>query len=163
MDNIYTTSIMSKRVQLFDTHIGSNIDDVLMDSIRSTSEGTCLDDAYIKPGSCTFISKSAPRINGRIISFEVTFKYESYRPMDGAIIKCTVVNVTKAGIRAEIVDGISASPAVIFINRDHYYNDEMFSQVKESDIISVTVINSRCERTDTYISIIAQLNSPDTA
>ena len=158
MDDIYTSSIMTKRVQLFDTHVGSNINEVLIDVIRDTCEGTCLYNAYIKPGSCEFISKSAPRINGRIITFEVVFKYESYRPMDGAIITCTVVNVTKAGIRAEIVDGKIPSPAVIFINRDHYYNDEAFSNIKETDVISVTVINSRCELTDSYISIIAQLN-----
>jgi DNA-directed RNA polymerase subunit E'/Rpb7 len=157
MDNIYATSVMTQRVQVEFTCIGSTINEVLMENIRATYEKTCLDGAYIKPGSSIFISKSSPRVNGHIVSFEVVFKYESYRPLDGSVIDCTVVNVTKAGIRAEIIDGVNPSPVVIFIYRDYNYDNENFTAIKEGDKIRTRVINSRCDKTDTYVSVIAEL------
>ena len=157
MDNIYATSVMTQRVQVEFTCIGSNINDVLMENIRATYEKTCLDGAYIKPGSSIFISKSSPRVNGHIVIFDVVFKYDSYRPLDGSEIDCTVVNVTKAGIRAEIIDGVNPSPVVIFIYRDYNYDNESFTAIKEGDKIRTRVINSRCDKTDTYVSVIAEL------
>jgi DNA-directed RNA polymerase subunit E'/Rpb7 len=157
MDNIYATSVMTQRVQIEFTCIGSNINEVLMENIRATYEKTCLDGAYIKPGSSIFISKSSPRVNGHIISFDVVFKYDSYLPLDGSEIDCTVVNVTKAGIRAEIIDGVNPSPVVIFIYRDYNYDNESFTAIKEGDKIRTRVINSRCDKTDTYVSVIAEL------
>jgi hypothetical protein len=75
-------------------------------------------------------------------------------------INCIAVNITKsAGIRAEIAD-ISPSPAVIFITRDHHYNDDYFSQIKEGDRFSATVIGQRFELNDKFISIIAKLIEP---
>ena len=155
--DIYATSIMTQRVHVEFTCIGSNINDILMENIRSMYENTCLNGAYIKPGSSIFISKSAPRVNGHMASFDVVFKYDSYRPLDGSEIDCTVVNVTKAGIRAEIIDGVNSSPVVIFIYRDYNYDNNKFIAVKERDKIRARVINSRCDKTDTYVSVIAKL------
>jgi DNA-directed RNA polymerase subunit E'/Rpb7 len=155
--DIYATSIMTQRVHVEFTCVGSNINDILMENIRSMYENTCLNGAYIKPGSSIFISKSAPRVNGHMASFDVVFKYDSYRPLDGSEIDCTVVNVTKAGIRAEIIDSVNSSPVVIFIYRDYNYDNNKFIAVKERDKIRARVINSRCDKTDTYVSVIAKL------
>ena len=73
-------------------------------------------------------------------------------------IRCTIKNVTKAGIRAEIVGDMS--PVVIFIARDHHYQSKYFSERKEGEDISIKVIGQRFELNDKYISIIATLVEP---
>ena len=56
------------------------------------------------------------------------------------IINCNVKNITKAGIRAE-VDSEGQSPIVIFIARDHHYNNKQFNELKEDEN------RSACNRT----------------
>ena len=75
------------------------------------------------------------------------------------VIKCIAKNVTKAGIRAESV--ISPSPIVVFVTRDHNYNNEYFSSINEGDTINIKVIGQRFELYDTHISIVAQLVEPN--
>ena len=52
------------------------------------------------------------------VVFNVSFKCNICRPDEGMKIKCKIVNITKAGIRAESQS--SPSPVVVFIARDHY-------------------------------------------
>ena len=72
------------------------------------------------------------------------------------IINCNVKNITKAGIRAE-VDSEGQSPIVIFIARDHHYNNKQFNELKEDEKIEVRVIGQRFELNDTFVSVIGEL------
>jgi hypothetical protein len=49
---------------------------------------------------------------------------------------------------------------VVFIARDHNYNNEQFSDVNVGDKFNVRVIGQRFELNDKYISIIAELVKP---
>ena len=71
-------------------------------------------------------------------------------------IKCKVDNITKAGIRASYFNNIE-SPIMVFIARDHYYNNSTFTKIKENDIIIIKVIGIRYELNDNFIYIIAEL------
>ena len=72
-------------------------------------------------------------------------------------IKCKVDNVTKAGVRASYHQQNVESPIMVFIARDHYYNNSSFTKVKENDTIIIKVIGIRYELNDNYIYIIAEL------
>jgi hypothetical protein len=72
------------------------------------------------------------------------------------IISCLVKNITKAGIKAESAYE-KPSPIIVFIAKDHHYNVQQFSEVKEEDIINVRVIGQRFELNDKYVSIIGEL------
>ena len=52
------------------------------------------------------------------------------------------------------------SPYILFIARDHYYDDEYFNSIKENDNILAKVIGHRYDLYDTNISIIAELVKP---
>jgi hypothetical protein len=86
----------------------------------------------------------------------VVFECDVCFPVEGMLISCLAKNITKAGIRAESAFD-TPSPIVVFIARDHHYNDESFSKVKEGDKIDVRVIGQRFELNDKYISIIGEL------
>ena len=76
------------------------------------------------------------------------------------VINCVARNITKAGIRADIETPDNKSPVIIFIARDHHYNSDYFSSIKENDNIKIRVIGQRFELNDKYISIIAELIQP---
>ena len=74
------------------------------------------------------------------------------------IINCNVKS-TKIGIRAEL--NAEINPFLIFITRDHHYDNENFSKIKVNDIINVKIIGKRFELFDEYISIIGELENID--
>ena len=52
------------------------------------------------------------------------------------------------------------SPLVIFIARDHHFQNAYFNNINESDIIHIRVIGQRYELNDKFISVIAEIIVP---
>jgi DNA-directed RNA polymerase subunit E'/Rpb7 len=140
--------------------IDKNLKETITKKIKKEYEGKCIVEGYIKNDSCEIISYSSGLIKGVNIIYDVIFKCKTCFPVEGMNINCIAINITKsAGIRAEIA-GVKPSPAVIFITRDHHYNDDYFSQIQEGQTFSATVIGQRFELNDKFISIIAKLIQP---
>lgn len=154
---IYSRALLTKTINVSILMIGKNIRETIQEIISSNFEGKCLVEGYIKKGSSKIITYSSGLIErGTNISFEVVFECEICFPVEGILLSCVAKNITKAGIRAESATEIP-SPVVIFIARDHHFNNKLFSEIKEDDIFNVKVIGQRFELHDKYISIIAEL------
>ena len=154
---IFTTITFQKKVHIMFKSVGKNIKDTLLKIIKDEIEGKCIEQGYIREGSSRIITYSAGQLIKDKVAFDVMVECETCKPVEDMIIrKCIVKNVTKAGIRAEMKTK-NKTPFVIFISRDHQYNSEYFSSIKENDLINVKVIGSRFELNDPYISIIAEL------
>lgn len=156
--SIFMPSMITKRVSLPMSYIGSNIKPTLEKIISSQVEGKCIVEGYIKPGSVKIITYSNGMIQSDIIMFEVVFECLVCSPVEGMLIEAIAKNITKAGIRAEY-DSIP-SPIEIFVARDHHYKSSYFASIKDNDKIKVRVIGQRYELNDKYISIIAELIEP---
>lgn len=157
---VYHKSLLTKIIELPMNAVGDDIKIKLEEKIKYTIEGTCIAEGYVKPKSVKVLTYSSGKIyDGNKIHFEVVFECDICLPVEGMIIEATAVNITKAGIRAEIKqdEEVNSSPVVIFLARDHHYQQEYFSSIKENDKIKVKVIGIRFELKDKYISIIAQL------
>jgi len=160
-DYIYTDSLITRSVYLSIMEIDKNLNETITKKLKKEYEGKCIVEGYIQKDSCKIVSYSSGLIKGVNIIYDVVFRCKTCFPVEGMNINCIAVNITKsAGIRAEIA-GITPSPAVIFITRDHHYNDDYFSQIKEGDRFSATVIGQRFELNDKFISIIAKLIEPN--
>jgi len=97
------------------------------------------------------------------VLFDVIYDCLVANPVESMVFDCIVKSITKVGIRAELEEEVS--PFIIFIARDHHYNNDLFSKINEGDIITVRVIGQRFELNNKFISIIAELiniNSYDT-
>ena len=149
---------MSRKVILSFNLIGENIRDNLHQKLQ-TLEGKCINEGYVKSNSINIITYSSGIIKGDKVIFDVAFEGLICRPVEGMKIGCVIKNITKAGIRAETDEMVS--PVVIFVARDHYYNDNYFTSRKENDTIIIKVIGIRYELNDDYISIIADLYSKE--
>jgi len=157
---IYSDSIITRSIYLSIIEIDKNLKETITKKIKKEYEGKCIVEGYIQKDSCQIVSYSSGLIKGVNIIYDVVFKCKTCFPVEGMNINCIAINITKsAGIRAEIAD-VSPSPAVIFITRDHHYNDDYFSEIKEGERFSATVIGQRFELNDKFISIIAKLIQP---
>lgn len=153
--NIYTKSLLNKRVLLFISQVGGNIKEVLQETLVDMIEGKCIIEGYVKPSSVNIISYSSGIVEKENIVFEVTFECLVCFPVEGMEITCVVKDITKAGIRA--VTEFDPSPIIVFVARDHHNMNKDFSTVSVGDFITVKVIGQRYELNDPHIFIIAEL------
>ena len=160
IETIYSRGLITRNIVLPITTIGKNITKNIEENIKANFEGKCVVEGFIKPNSSTIISHSSGLIvRGSNVSFEVVFECEICFPVEGMLISCVAKNITKAGIKAESDTDIP-SPVIVFIARDHHFNIDYFSDIKEGDKITVKVIGQRFELNDKFISVIGELVKP---
>lgn len=157
ISEIYCKSLLSRKIYLNFKDIDKNITTTLENKLKLDYEGKCCNEGYIKIGSIQVISYSSGELSGDKIIYNVVFECLLTNPVESMIILCNVKAITKVGIRAEINSDDNISPYIIFIARDHHYTNELFSKVKENDVIKVKVLGQRYELNDKFISVIAQL------
>ena len=158
--SIYSRCLITKNISIPITSIGKNIKETIEKVIAFNFEGKCLVEGYIKPKSSKIITYSSGLVERGInISFEVVFECEICFPVEGTLVSCVAKNITKAGIRAESADEIP-SPIIVYLARDHHYNNKQFSEIEVNDTFNVRVIGQRFELNDKYVSIIGELVKP---
>ena len=135
---IYSDCLITRTIQLSITSIDKDIYKTILQKIVDEYEGRCVVEGFIKPSSCNIMSYSSGLIKSDYIIYEVVFNCKICFPVEGMIIRCIANNITKAGIRAEIAH-VKPSPAVVFITRDHHYNVDFFSTIKEGDMFEASV------------------------
>lgn len=158
--SIYSRCLITRNVTLPITNIGKNIKETIEKNISASFEGKCVVEGYIKPNSTKIITFSSGLVSrGIFILFEVVFECEVCFPVEGMLVSCVAKNITKAGIKAESANEFP-SPVIVFVARDHHYNNALFSEIQEGDKFNVRVIGQRFELNDKYVSIIGELVKP---
>lgn len=157
LSSVYSRHLITRSIVLPINNIGKNISNTLETIISDKFEGVCVVEGYIKPKSSKLITYSSGLITkGNSVSFEVVFECDVCFPVENMLISCVAKNITKAGIRAESADE-TPSPVVVFIAKDHHYNNSYFSEIKEGDTFTTRVIGQRFELNDKYVSIIGEV------
>jgi DNA-directed RNA polymerase subunit E'/Rpb7 len=154
---VYISSMLTQKVILSINEVGKNTKQNLERMISKMSQGRCIKEGFIQPGSVRIMTYSCGTVNGEKIEFQVVYECMICNPVEGMLIECIVKTITKAGIHAEVVDKNGNVPIVAFIARDHHYKDKTFSDIKENMKIVTRVIGIRYELNDSYICIIGKL------
>ena len=166
---IYMENVLTRKVIVPFKLIGKNIGKILTKLLSNNLEGRCASEGYVKTGSVVIISYSAGVANSSNICFDVSFKCLLCKPVEGMRIRCTVCNITKAGIRAiynkdhcldKSGDGIKSfeSPITVFVAREHHIKDKSYSEItREGEDIIIKVIGIRYQLNDDTISILGEL------
>ena len=155
---VYMNSLLSRKIHIPFKKVGKNIKELLQNKIKRDIEGKCTIEGFIKPDSTRVLTYSSGLLFEDVIEFDVAFECLVCCPVEGMKIKCIVKNKTQAGIRAVIDEDVS--PVVIYITRDHHYNNKYFSTVEEGDEITAKVIGQRYELNDEQVSIIGEIVEP---
>ena len=160
LQTIYNRSLITRTLTLPMNAVSNNIDNILETNLSFSIEGKCIEEGFVKPGSVKLVTYSNGLLmRGNKVSFEVVFECMICYPVEGMLIQCVAQNITKAGIK-----GVSSeedpSPVIIFIARDHNYNNDQFNKIEVGDKFSIRVIGQRFELNDKYISVIAEIVKP---
>ena len=161
LDNshVYIRSLLTQKTVLKYNEVNSELFNILETKIKKLNEGKCIKEGYVKNNSVKLLTYSSGELFDNKILFECVFECLITNPVESTLIYCTTKSITKVGVRAELIVDDETSPYIIFIARDHHYNNESFSQIKENDIIQVRILGQRYELNDKFISIIAELIS----
>jgi DNA-directed RNA polymerase subunit E'/Rpb7 len=170
---VYMNTLLSRKIQVSFNKIGKNIKEVLEKSVKRDIEGKCTIEGFVKFNSTKVLTYSSGVLFENKVEFDVVFECLVCCPVEGMLIKCNVKNKTQAGIRAVIGSGAGAgtgtgttseekSPVVVYVSRDHHYNNKYFNTVNENDEITVRVIGQRYELNDEQVSVIGEIVEPKT-
>lgn len=156
LSGIYTRCLLTKTITLEMKYVGKQLKSIIEKKIKSSVEGKCIVEGFVKVNSTKIVSYSSGIVIGEKIRFDVIVECEVCSPVEGMIINCVARNITKAGIRADSADE-SPSPIVCFIARDHHSSVTNFNKINEGDIFQIRVLGQRFELNDKQISIIGEL------
>ena len=158
--HVYIRSLLTQKLVLKYEEVNSELFNILEAKLQKFNEGKCIKEGYVKNNSIKLLTYSSGELFDNKILFECVFECLITNPVESMLIYCIAKSITKVGVRAElIVDDTETSPYIVFIARDHHYNNESFSHIKENDIIQVRILGQRYELNDKFISIIAELIS----
>lgn len=160
--DIYSNCQLSTQLMLPFSGVGKNIVETLENMLIKQYEGKCIVEGYIKPNSIKIITYSSGIIKNSNIIFNVVYNCKVCYPVAGMKLDCVAENITKAGIRGESKDE-QPSPFIVYISRDHYYNNEYFNTINKGDKFTARVIAQRFELYDKWISIIAEIVPKDSS
>jgi len=155
--HIYMRSLLSQKIVLDYSNVNSELFNNLEYKLKKMNEGKCIKEGYVKNNSIKLLTYSSGELFGDKLLFECVLECLLTNPVESMIINCIAKSITKVGIRADLLVDDNISPYIIFIARDHHYNNDTFPQIKENDILKVRILGQRYELNDKYISVIAEL------
>ena len=160
--NIYTKQIINEKIKLKFSDVNSNLENNIKEKLKTKIEGKCIINGYVKPDSIKLITYSCGELFSDYIIFDIVVECLISCPFESMILECKVVSNTKVGLKCNIIDDDNGiNPYLIFVARDHNYNNMKFSNINVEDYIYVRVLGYRFELNDTFISIIAELVDED--
>jgi DNA-directed RNA polymerase subunit E'/Rpb7 len=152
---IYTTILLTRKIQVPFRIIGRNVKDTLEHILSKTVEGKCSAEGFIRPSSVKILTYSNGYLYGKNAIFDVVYECESCSLVEGVVFSCVIKNISLAGIRATLNE--PKSPVTVFIARDHHYDRADFTRLQEEEEIRIRVIGQRFEIGDESISVIGEL------
>ena len=156
-DNIYYNLDIQKNVLLKPKYLNKNLENNILDQIKSEIEGKCIREGFVKLNSTEIIKRErGKQIIGEftgIILFKTFIKVQIANPKINKIIIAKVLNKNKLGILAK------NGPLEIIIPRElHEKNDKKKLDELEIDSeILLKIIGVKYEINDTKISIVGTL------
>lgn len=153
--SLYVLSVITRKIQIPYQYVGSNLKEIIQKKLSSLLEGKCAVEGYIRSNSVRIITYSSGILKANNVVFDVVFECLICTPVEGMILNPQITNITKAGLRCDIMG--EESPLDIFIARDHHHTNKEFSKLNVGDKIRVKVLGQRYEINDPTISVIAEL------
>ena len=164
MSDIFVENILSTNIQLTPSEYNKDMDIIILEKLKNKVEGKCDKNGYIKPGSVEIISRSMGQLlqaqfNG-YSTFKVWYKILTCNPVEGMIVKCSVLNRNKMGLFCELYNH-DPSPLTIILAKQHHLKDDRYEDIKIGSSVDGQIVGIRVEYNDTQISCIGRLYSDD--
>ena len=152
----FTKMILEHKVSVLPDEIDRNMNDILLPKVKDQLGNKCHKYGYIKKESIQIVQRSlgaveSSHFNGNII-YHVKIEADVCIPMEGQVIKCTVIGKNKMGILAK------SPPMLIVLSKIHHQNLlQKFDEIKTGDTLNVKVLCSKFELNSKEISVVGKL------
>lgn len=153
--NIFKNLLLEKNIIIFPNMLNRNIESSILTKLSKKYEGKCTTEGFIKNESIKIFDRSIGRLSGSnfrgTVEYKVLFSADICNPVNGELVKCTVLNINRLGVLAE------NGPLSIIIPKDYHDDKSLFKKIEVNDVILVEVVGKRFEINDTKISVIGRL------
>jgi DNA-directed RNA polymerase subunit E'/Rpb7 len=155
---MYKTVFLEERVSLTPTDLSikahtSNIQDMLLDRLKTKLESKCISSGFVKQGSLEILHRSMGGAeNGRFTGnymFYVKLKCKVFHPETETQISCRIIKVNKMGAYAVFDEAMR-----VLLPRDLHLGNEDFDSLLPDDTVNLKVLRSRFQTNDPYISSV---------
>lgn len=154
-DNLYAPNILSKKLSIKCDEMEKDIDELLKEKLIKSIGNRCLKEGYVNGDSVNIISRTIGTINPNHFNGEIYYnvQYEAMicNPLKDMPIQCKIKNINQLGIMAEI-DCLS-----IVVPKQYIDETISIDKFKIGDNINITIVGSRFDLNDKYITIIGRL------
>lgn len=153
--NIFKNLLLEKNIIIFPNMLNRNIENSILTKLSKKYEGKCTTEGFIKNESIKIFDRSIGRLSGSnfrgTVEYKILFSADICNPVNGELIKCTVLNINRLGVLAE------NGPLSIIIPKDYHEDKSVFKKIEVNDVILIEVVGKRFEINDTKISVIGRL------
>jgi hypothetical protein len=166
---LYSRSILSREVEVKITELNDlfeenaaevTVDDFesllhqhVVQKIKKSVEGKCVEDGYVKKDSVHLLSLSCGVCNANKMKYTASYECLICLPVEGMQIRCVVVSNSTGGVRA-VIKGEEETPIVAFVSRDLPCEKDL-SEYQEGNTFVAEVYGVKYELNDTFISVLA--------
>lgn len=154
-ENLYIPNILSKKLSIKCEELEEDIDELLKKKLINSIGNRCLKEGYVNGESVNIISRTIGTINPNHFNGEVYYnvQYEALicNPIKDMTIQCKIKNINQLGIMAE-VDCLT-----IVVAKQYIDQSRPLESFTIGDNIMVTIVGSRFDLNDKYITIIGKL------
>jgi len=157
-----TEAIFEQRIILnakdFNNIEKKSINSIILDKLRDTLENKCSKHGFVLPNTLEILSRSLGRVeNGRFTGsfiYQVQARGKVLVPVDGAIVKGTILKKNKMGIYVYYRNAFR-----IIVPRDFHLGNETYEGLKIGDEIEIIIKKSIFQVKDPYIRSVGILTA----
>ena len=155
--SVYLRSLLTTKVTLHVTEIGKQLMENLHEKLSLKISGKCIEEGFCSSNNIKIIQHSTGSVSSEKITFHISYECNICHPVEGMNIIAKIRSITKAGIHGQVIDPDGTIPITVFIARDHNFNNALFHEVKENDMMTAKIIGIRYELNDPFICVIASI------
>ena len=161
MTNIFNECILSTNIQLRPHEYDNKINETILEKLKSKVEGKCDKNGYVKKDSTIVLKRSIgqflqAQFNGNC-TFKVSYKVLCCNPIEGMVVKCSVLNKNKMGLFCELYN-LDPSPLTIILAKQHHLDNPKYEEIKVGASLDIEIIGIKFEYNDTQISCIGRIS-----
>jgi DNA-directed RNA polymerase subunit E'/Rpb7 len=172
-ESLFVRVIVKDNIKVSSARIGDGVLDAITQRLKQKYEGVCSRHGYIRAGSIDVLKFSLGKVEMDTLNGDVTYvvQYSAdvANPTIGSVVKATIKNMNKFGIRAEsdvrLPDGTYVSVLDVLIARQTLgiASEIDLDQVKINDKVYVEVLAKKFELGGKTISVVGRIISNDAA
>jgi DNA-directed RNA polymerase subunit E'/Rpb7 len=149
LDKLYQTVYVRRTAKLSPRELVSNLDDILLNKLRSELEDKCIKEGYVRKGSVQLMRRSLGCMDEDQFTGDVHYRFllsvQVCNPNVGMIVRTMVYQNNKIGILSTF------GPLQVLLPREVHSNKDIFANKKRGDFVDVVLLGKKFKLDDKKI------------